>query len=191
MKLLRMLGIALVALAAVGVASAQSWTPVTALPGSFGGAGAMALLTDGRVLVHDESGNSGTWGNWWTLTPDINGNYATGTWTQVATMPSGYGPLYFGSAVLPDGRYIAEGGEYNLGRDAWTTKGAIYDPVANSWTSVTPPSGWASIGDTPQRDSDQRNLHAEQLLRYRQAGGFVESVDLDLDRYRFRQIRHL
>ncbi len=76
----------------------------------------MALLTDGRVLVHDESGNSGTWGNWWTLTPDINGNYATGTWKQVATMPSGYGPLYFGSAVLPDGRYIAEGGEYNNGQ---------------------------------------------------------------------------
>jgi len=149
MKLLRMLGIALVAVAAVSVASAQSWQPVTALPGSFGAAGAMALLTDGRVLVHDESGNSGTWGNWWTLTPDINGNYATGTWKQVATMPSGYGPLYFGSAVLPDGRYIAEGGEYNNGSDAWTTKGAIYDPVANSWTSVTPPSGWASIGDSP------------------------------------------
>jgi len=147
MKLLRMLGIALVAVAAVGVVSAQSWQPVTALPGNFGGAGAMALLTDGRVLVHDESGNSGTWGNWWTLTPDINGNYATGTWTQVATMPSNYGPLYFGSAVLPDGRYIVEGGEYNFGSADWTKLGAIYDPVANTWTAVTPPSGWVRIGD--------------------------------------------
>jgi hypothetical protein len=107
----------------------------------------MALLTDGRVLVHDESGNSGTWGNWWTLTPDINGNYATGTWTQVATMPSNYGPLYFGSAVLPDGRYIVEGGEYNFGRGVETKLGAIYDPVANTWTAVNPPSGWANIGD--------------------------------------------
>jgi hypothetical protein len=109
----------------------------------------MALLTDGRVLVHDESGNPGTWGNWWTLTPDNTGSYANGTWTQVATMPSNYGPLYFASAVLPDGRYIAQGGEYNFGGDAWTTLGAIYNPVTNSWASVTPPSGWSSIGDSP------------------------------------------
>jgi hypothetical protein len=148
MKLLRMLGMALVVLAAVGAASAQSqWQPVTALPANFGAAGAMALLTDGRVLVHDESGNNGTWQHWWTLTPAANGNYATGTWTEVASTASNYGPLYFGSAVLPDGRYIIEGGEYNNGSDAWTDKGAIYDPVANSWTAVTPPSGWVSIGD--------------------------------------------
>jgi len=147
MKLLRMLGIAVVAVAAVSVVSAQSWTPVHNVPNI--GAGAMALLTDGSVIVHDESGNPGTWGNWWKLTPDNTGNYANGTWTQIATMPSGYGPLYFASAVLPDGRYIAQGGEYNNGSDAWTTRGAIYDPVANSWASVTPPSGWNSIGDSP------------------------------------------
>ena len=51
MKLLRMLGIALIAVAAVGVASAQSWQPVTEVPGYFGAAGAIALLTDGRILV--------------------------------------------------------------------------------------------------------------------------------------------
>src|SRR5271165_2807981 len=145
MKLLRMLGFVTVILCAVFASAQSPWTPVNNVPNI--GAGAVALLTDGRVLVHDESGNSGTWGNWWTLTPDSQGNYATGTWTQVATMPASYGPLYFGSAVLPDGRYIAEGGEYNFGRDAWTKLGAIYDPVANTWTSVTPPSGWNSIGD--------------------------------------------
>src|SRR5271166_704050 len=144
MKLLRMLGFATVILCAA-IASAQSWQPVNNVPNI--GAGAVALLTDGRVLVHDESGNSGTWGNWWTLTPDVNGNYAKGTWTQVATMPSNYGPLYFASAVLPDGRYIAEGGEYNFGSPAWTKLGAIYDPVANTWTSVNPPTGWSRIGD--------------------------------------------
>ena len=148
MKLLQMLGIALVILAAAPAASAQSqWIPVQNVPNI--GAGAMALLTDGRVLIHDESGNLNTWQNWWTLTPDANGNYATGTWTQVASLPSNYGPLYFSSAVLPDGRYIIEGGEYNNGNDAWTNMGAIYDPVANTWTSVSPPSGWASIGDSP------------------------------------------
>ena len=29
----------------------------------------------------------------------------------------------------------------------WTTLGAIYDPLADSWTPVDPPSGWDSIGD--------------------------------------------
>jgi hypothetical protein len=147
MKPLRMLWIATLAVCAVTAATAQTWTPVQNVPNI--GAGAVALLTDGRVLVHDESGNNGTWGNWWTLTPDISGNYATGTWTQVATMPSNYGPLYFGSAVLPDGRYIVEGGEYNFGNPTRGTLGAIYDPVANTWTSVNPPSGWSHIGDSP------------------------------------------
>ena len=145
MKLFHFLGISLLAMAAVSVASGQSWTAVQSVPNI--GAGAMALLTDGRVLVHDESGNGTP--NWWTLTPDINGNYATGTWTQVASMPSSYAPLYFASAVLVDGRYIVEGGEYNNGRGNRGTTGYIYDPVANTWTNVTPPSGWNYIGDTP------------------------------------------
>jgi len=147
MKLLQTLGIAVLALAAVSVVNAQTWTPVQNVPNI--GAGAMALMTDGTVIVHDESGNGGTWGNWWRLTPDSSGNYATGTWTQIATMPSGYGPLYFSSAVLQDSRYIVEGGEYNNGGDAWTKLGAIYNNVTNSWASVTPPSGWNSIGDSP------------------------------------------
>ena len=148
MRVARLLLSALVLLATVCAANAQSWTPVQNVPNI--GAGAVALLTDGRVLVHDESGNPGTWGNWWTLTPNINdGSYATGTWIQVAGMPSNYGPLYFASAVLPDGRYIVEGGLYNEGADSWTNKGAIYDPVANSWSTVSPPSGWTSIGNSP------------------------------------------
>ena len=145
MKPLRMLGFATVMLCAA-LASAQSpWTPVNNVPNI--GAGAVALLTDGRVLVHDESGNNGTWGDWYTLTPSSTGDYVNGTWTKVATMPSNYGPLYFGSAVLPDGRYIVEGGEYNFGNAVETNLGAIYDPVANTWTSVNPPSGWREIGD--------------------------------------------
>jgi hypothetical protein len=146
MNRLKEFGISLLALLALaGIAGAQKWQPVAKVPNIQ--AGAVALLTDGRVLVHDESGNKGTWGNWWTLTPDINGKYATGTWTKVATMPPSYGPLYFGSVVLPDGRYIVEGGEYNFGNAVWTNLGAIYDPVKNKWTPVNPPAGWSSIGD--------------------------------------------
>jgi hypothetical protein len=103
------------------------------------------LLTDGTVIVHVMCSQS-----WYRLTPDINGNYATGRWWQIASLPSGYGPLYFASAVLPDGRVIMEGGEYNLNcSSVWTNLGAIYDPVANTWTSVSPPSGngWSHIGD--------------------------------------------
>jgi hypothetical protein len=145
MKLLRMLPFATVLLCAA-LASAQSpWQPVNNVPNI--GAGAMELLTDGSVMVHDESGNGGTWGNWWKLKPDANGNYASGTWTQMAIMPSNYGPLYFGSAVLPDGRMTVEGGEYNFGSASWTKLGAIYDPVANAWTPVSAPSGWSNIGD--------------------------------------------
>ncbi len=143
MKLSRMLGIA-VLIASVGMATAQSWTAVQNVPNIAGGA--IELLTDGRVLVQDLN----TCNQWWTLTPSSSGSYESGTWTQVATMPAGYAPIYFGSAVLPDGRYITEGGEYNnCGTPTWTALGAIYDPVANTWTSVTPPSGWTSIGDSP------------------------------------------
>jgi hypothetical protein len=49
--------------------------------------------------------------------------------------------------VLPDGRVIVEGGEYNFCSAVWSNQGAIYDPVANSWKSVNPPSGWRTIGD--------------------------------------------
>jgi hypothetical protein len=101
------------------------------------------LLTDGTVIVHISETPF-----WWRLTPDINGDYANGTWSQIASLPIGYAPRFFASAVLADGRVIVEGGEYNNpGGMVWTNLGAIYDPVANTWTPVSPPSGWANIGD--------------------------------------------
>jgi hypothetical protein len=102
------------------------------------------LLTDGRVFVHEYNSP-----NWWFLTPDINGSYLNGTWSQAASMEPNYAPLYFANAVLPDGRVIVEGGEYNFLQLVWTNKGAIYDPLADSWTNVNPPAGWANIGDSP------------------------------------------
>ena len=89
----------------------------------------MALLTDGRVLIHDESGNLNTWQNWWTLTPDANGNYATGTWTQVAscrptTVRCTSAPPYCRMAVTCVGAEIST-------VTTSTNMGAIYDPVAN------------------------------------------------------------
>jgi len=124
--------------------SAQTWQPLVHQP-SFT-AGQVLLLTDGTVMVHHEDPNDG-YTQWYKLTPDINGSYVNGTWSQLASLSSSYGPLFFASAVLADGRVIVEGGEQNFSEYVWTNQGAIYDPVANQWTTMTPPSGWNSIGD--------------------------------------------
>ncbi|HKD85954.1 MAG TPA: hypothetical protein VKB58_14470 [Terriglobales bacterium] len=143
MKFLRTFAFAALCAAAT-LASAQSWQPLTHQP-SFTAGHAM-LLTDGTVLVHHEDPNDG-FSDWWKLTPDINGSYVNGTWSQVASLASNYGPLFFGSAVLADGRVIVEGGEQNFSQYVWTNMGALYDPIANTWTSMTPPAGWSRIGD--------------------------------------------
>ena len=108
--------------------------------------GSMLLASDGTVLVHAEPESGGT-NLWYKLTPDSHGSYANGTWSQIASMPASYNPLYFSSAILPDGRMLIEGGEYLGGTPAWTNKGAIYNPVTDSWQSVKPPAGWTNIGD--------------------------------------------
>jgi hypothetical protein len=66
-----------------------------------------------------------------------------------------YAPLANASAVLPDGRVIVMGGEYNWlgnkysnGEPVWTSLGAIYDPVANTWTPVSAPAGAGWTGTT-------------------------------------------
>jgi hypothetical protein len=122
--------------------AAQSWSALNN-KASFNASTAL-LLTDGTVLVQQIQA-----GAWWRLTPDNTGSYINGTWTSIASMPSGYGPLYYASAVLPDGRLLVEGGEYNCCGGNEVTLGAIYDPAANAWTSVAPPSGWTYIGDSP------------------------------------------
>lgn len=123
------------------------WTPLVNQPNFLvDGSANPILLMDGSVLVQDAG-----FPDWWKLTPDQNGSYVNGTWTQVASLPAGYSPLYHSSAVLPDGRLIVEGGEYICTTTAcnpvWTNLGAIYDPMANTWTPVNPPDGWSTIGD--------------------------------------------
>jgi hypothetical protein len=100
------------------------------------------LLTDGSVVMHD-----GCSRRWYRLTPDQTGSYVNGIWTPTALMPAGYEPLYVASQVLPDGRLIVQGGEYQLCEEAFTNLGALYDPVADKWTLVPPPTGWPTIGD--------------------------------------------
>lgn len=140
---LRILGIPLLMLFAWATPSqAQTWQPLVNQPNLMDGAGTALLLTDGTVMVQD----NGSF-DWWRLTPDAYGSYVNGTWSQLASLPPGYAPLYFSSAVLPDGRVIVEGGEYNFFNEVWTNQGAIYQPTTNVWASVAPPAGWYSIGD--------------------------------------------
>jgi hypothetical protein len=151
----RRLGIGLTLLFALTtLAGAQSWTQLNNPP-PFS-AGTALLLTDGTVMVQQmDASNRGT-GNWWRLTPDSFGSYQNGTWTQQASMPAGYAPLYYASAVLPDGRVVIMGGEYN-GDEAQasdTTLGAIYNPAndtttstVNPWTQIPAPPGVGRIGD--------------------------------------------
>ena len=128
--------------------TASPWTPLQTPP-PFGTPGTMLLESNGTVLVHNEPDNNTTGGTnaWWKLTPAANGSYIDGTWSQIASMPAAYTPLYFASAILPDGRMIVEGGEY-IGENAvWSDQGEIYNPVTNSWASVAPPRGWTNMGD--------------------------------------------
>jgi hypothetical protein len=142
----QMLGVLIGLLMLAPAARAQTWTPLN-IPPSFR-AGTALLLTDGTVMVQQmTSSNFGT-GQWWRLIPDITGSYVNGSWQQLASMPSGYAPRYYASAVLPDGRLVVIGGENNgNNKGAETNRGAIYDPANNIWTSVNPPSGVTEIGD--------------------------------------------
>ena len=137
------------------IASAQ-WTPLAnAFPSGF--AEGCLLLTDGTVMCHEYGTN-----RWHRLKPDINGSYQNGSWDvpgfTIAAMPNGndptigcvncpYTPLYFASAVLPDGRVVVIGGEYNGGAPVWTNIGFMYDPVANTWSAqITVPGTWCCAG---------------------------------------------
>lgn len=137
------------------LANAGTWQPLTHQPVlpdivngsntdlSPGGASAPLLLTDGSVIVQNtnnqNSNNAFADGKIFKLTPDINGSYVNGTWSQLATMP--YISIAAAQAVLADGRVLIEGGEFTgySGDFTLTNQGAIYDPVANAWTPVAPP----------------------------------------------------
>jgi hypothetical protein len=139
-----------------------SWQPLKNQPqisdivftsGGYGydspsGAASPLLMTDGSVMIQNE-GYFAIDGRIFKLTPDINGSYVNGTWSELASMP--YAEAAASQAVLADGRVLIEGGEYsgNAAGDFYnfllTNQGAIYDPVANTWTSVSPPSFFVDL----------------------------------------------
>jgi hypothetical protein len=111
------------------------------------------LLTDGGVMCHEYETS-----NWHKLVPDAQGSYIKGTWHALTPLPANApltqngplnAPLYYSSAVLRDGHVFVAGGEYNVKFVNSVDLGAaeIYDPVADSWTSV--PSPFVNVGDAP------------------------------------------
>ena len=129
------------------LAHAQSWSTIANKPP--GNVTNCMLLTDGGVMCQNG-------GAWYKLTPSSSGSYVNGTWSTLASLPAGYNPDAYASMALPTGKAVIVGGEYNNGNFALTNAGAVYDPVANTWTMLNPPTAttgsanhWACIGDAP------------------------------------------
>ena len=136
-------------------------------------------MTDGTVMVSDTCMSS-----WYSLSPDQNGNYVNGTWTKKASLPSGYAPLYFASAVLPDGKLIINGGEYNFCKTAETTLGAIYDPGREYVDAGFTAERVAAHRRRAERRSRKRDVHARQLLHRRSSALRRSDHELDANRSR-------
>lgn len=139
-----MLAAALIAAVLPIAAGAQTFTNLKNQPPD--GAVITMQMTDGTVIAQ-----GGGLNDWWKLTPDNKGSYVNGTWTQLATLPAGYAPYAMAEAVMADGRLLISGGEYNETFNCcqFTNQSAIYDPLKNTWTMISPPQGWTNIGDAP------------------------------------------
>jgi hypothetical protein len=124
------------------------------------------LLTDGSILAQSES----DWSSFYRYTPDADGNYSDGTWTQVGSLQSGYGPYADASDVLASGTVIISGGEYNTPGNGYdlqlTNLGASFDPLTNQFTPLGHPKGWNWIGDSPSSVlPDGTLLMGDKLLK--------------------------
>jgi Kelch motif protein len=124
----------------------NGWTPLVHQPPVTTRAGLMLLLTDGRVLLMDGY-IVNTTTHWWYLTPDANGSYVNGRWSQAPD--ANYDRAAFASAVLADGRVLVAGGENSSLGGPESNATEILDPVAETWTVIAPPTGWTQIGDAP------------------------------------------
>ena len=79
----------------------------------------MLQLRGGRILVNDVCRT-----DWWVLTPDATWSYVNGAWSSGGNTPSKYGPIFFGSQGLTDGKTgVIEGGEYIITNTAATECG--------------------------------------------------------------------
>jgi len=166
---------------------AGTWSDLSNQPGVS--IDTMLLLTDGRVLCHEFQSKK-----WRTLAPSDTGDYSTGTWRSVESMPDNTkiptsiggptnAPTFFASAVLADGRVFVAGGEYNstFSKPTSDTLAAqIYDPRTDHWTAISTPTGWTGIGDAVSCV-----LPDGRLMLGQYNGNAVALYDPDLDLWTF------
>ena len=126
-------------LATFSVLALGSWLPLAnRAPGPVN---LLLILPDGTVMAGNNDGI--TEGKaWYKLSPDTNGHYLNGTWTNRASMT--YTRLFYSSQVLTNGRVIVAGAEYGTGG----SKAEGYDPVSDIWTNIPIP---AAVMDPSQR----------------------------------------
>ena len=118
----------------------------TSLSSPVGNVQSMMLLADGSVMLQGGGDNASR--AWYRLAPNAAGSYIAGSFTTLASMS--LERLFFTSDVLPSGKVFVLGGEYSgpATTSNFNNTGEIYDPVANTWTSIPNfPNG--SFGDDP------------------------------------------
>jgi hypothetical protein len=100
----------------------------------------MMLLSDGSVLVQDGiNPTTSAAQNTFRLSPKPNtSDYVNGVWSQAGTMNEDR--LFFTTAMLPDGRVLAVGGEY----PRFSNTAEIFDPTANGGTGA-----WSFVDSVP------------------------------------------
>ena len=113
----------------------------------------MVLLTNGDVMtLTSDRGLNSTMPDrsqvWMRLSPDVTGDYSSGTWRFTA--PMSMPRLFFASNIVRDTRLIVIGGEYSgIGLQAnWTRTGEAYDPATDTWAPIAPHPE-AQFGDDP------------------------------------------
>jgi hypothetical protein len=110
--------------------------PTNPSNGPVAGIQTMSLLSNGVVMAAQNTApNPGSPANtsWFQLPPTSNGQFVNSTWTSPSTMNQAR--LYFPSAMLPDGRIFAIGGEYSP-TTGFVNAPEIFNPLTNTWTRV-------------------------------------------------------
>jgi hypothetical protein len=131
------------------------WTTLTASSSSSEqplsplGLSTSLLLPNGDLMVLGSGPNGGPTNTWYEITP-VNGSYADGTWTQLASMNQSR--LYFSSDVLPNGDVFVFGGEFASDGPYNNGNGTQYSNSAEIFTppSATNPAGqWTQVASDP------------------------------------------
>jgi hypothetical protein len=110
-----------------------SWVPLTSQTND--NIGICLLLSDGTILAEGSSSN------WWKLSPDSNGHYVNGQWSQ--RQSSTWGHQDGSTAVFQNGTVFVAGGENGNGG----SQVEIYDPVTGLWSIAVNPTSFGNISD--------------------------------------------